>query len=147
MQNDLDPKGLQSEICDALLNAFPMADKIADHYAAVAVAAVSRHLSATVPAGDGEAFGTAWQTSYTGDEWHFAREASFSTPDLERGIVKNVTPLFAASRLSQGTGVTIERAFKDGVHYATIVDVPNTEEARDEAWRCSKVRALSGDTL
>lgn len=38
-------------------------------------------------------FATAWQTSYTGDAWHFAKEASFSPSDLDKGIVKNVTPL------------------------------------------------------
>lgn len=34
-----DEKALQAAVCDALLNAFPMADKIADNYAAVAARA------------------------------------------------------------------------------------------------------------
>jgi hypothetical protein len=41
---------------------------------------------------------TAWQLSYTGDEWHFAREASFSPSDIERGIVRNITPLNPSSQ-------------------------------------------------
>jgi hypothetical protein len=41
-------------------------------------------------------FGTAWQTNYTGEEWHFAPEVSFSDLDIERGIVRNMTPLFVA---------------------------------------------------
>ena len=36
----VDEKVLQSAVCDALLNAFPMADKIADNYAAVSVRAL-----------------------------------------------------------------------------------------------------------
>lgn len=35
----------------------------------------------------------------------------------------------------------VEQAFKDGVHYATIVNVKNDEEARDEAWHISRARA------
>lgn len=39
-------------------------------------------------------FGYAWQTSYSGNEWHFAREASFSQALIESGMVRNVTALF-----------------------------------------------------
>lgn len=49
-----------------------------------------------------EPWATAWQTSYTGDEWHFARQALFGAFDLERGIVKNVTPLYAQPSLVDG---------------------------------------------
>lgn len=42
-----------------------------------------------------EPFAWTWQTSWTGDTWHFAREVSFSPSDLERGAIRNVTPLYS----------------------------------------------------
>ena len=38
---DGDKKAMQAAICTALLDAYPMADKIADNYAAVAVRAIN----------------------------------------------------------------------------------------------------------
>lgn len=48
VEGALDPKGLEAAICQALLNAFPMADKVAEAHARVAVAALPR-LSTTEP--------------------------------------------------------------------------------------------------
>jgi len=41
----------------------------------------------------------------------------------------------------------VERAFKNGLEYATIVAVDNDDEARDQAWQVSKVRAELGARL
>lgn len=45
LREALEPTELQAAICDALLNAFPMADKSADNYAGVAAKTILRALS------------------------------------------------------------------------------------------------------
>ena len=79
-----------------------------DHFARM-IATARLAPPSTPPAAnvqEGEVFATAWQTSYTGDEWHFAIKAEFSPDDLERGLVCNVTPL-SALRSKQAPTVAV----------------------------------------
>jgi hypothetical protein len=86
---------------------------------------------------------TAWQLSYTGDEWHFAREASFSPSDIERGIVRNITPLNPSSQAE------IERLRTALKPFAMIAEMEHRAEVGASVMvnveRCRDARAaLSG---
>src|SRR5690554_4038434 len=43
----------------------------------------------------GEPLAYRWQTSHTEGRWHYAEKVSFAPRDIEMGIIKNVTPLYA----------------------------------------------------
>lgn len=89
-----------------------------------------RILSAIKAPSEGEAFATAWQLSYKGDDWYFARKASFASIDIERGIIRNITPLYtrpssaAPSEVTDAALFLIERLddFERGSLCDTIED-------------------------
>lgn len=65
-------------------------------------------------------FAVAWRTSHTGDEWHFAKKAEFVPSDLDKGIVRDVTHLYAQPSVQ----ISVEEMFSVlKKAYAKIDDV------------------------
>lgn len=90
-----------------------------------------------------------WQTNYTDDTWHYAEKVSFAPRDIERGIVRNITPLFAAPPRSDKANAQLDAAMRDALQwYAEQVGncrklpgIPEGEAARKALDKDGGIRA------
>lgn len=107
-------------ICQALLTAFPMSDKTADSYAAVAVKAISAYLSALPGEVEVRAYeyelATRILEGVTGKEGYasFEKRITDFAPQVPEGALRNLQPLvtLAALQAMQARAEKAEQANK-----------------------------------